>query len=208
MKIVIGLTGEKLAGKETFVRCLTQILSESQQYLPLPNRKILASIRSSDVLIEILKSLRMEATRKNMQKLAVVLDKGFGKGTLTRSVQRRIQDMEADIVIFDGVRWQTDALMIREFQRNILVYITADIKTRHQRVQKRKEKIGEDKISFEDFKKEEQAETEIYIPEIGRFANFTVVNNGDEANLKSQVQRFFNKYIVPDIVNRCLKPGK
>ena len=132
-----------------------------------------------------------------MQNLAIALDEKFGKGTLTRSVQKRLMETRGNIVIFDGVRWQSDVKMIRSFPNNVLVYVTADLKIRYNRAKKRNEKAGESTLSFEDFKKEELAATEICIGEIGKSADFTIVNNNnaDEFdNLREQVRIFYRDF--------------
>src|SRR4051812_31081631 len=112
MKLVIGIVGEKGSGKETFATFLKEIIPD----------KVIFHARSSDILAETLQIWDLVSTRHNLQQLAIVLDQGFGKGTLTHAVAKRIKDSNADIVVFDGVRWFSDAEMIRSFPENILVY--------------------------------------------------------------------------------------
>src|SRR5688572_17025142 len=105
MKIVIGLVGEKGSGKETFGNFLMEAAKG----------KKVKRIRFSDLLNFTLKLWDLPQTRENLQNLAVLMDTNFGTGTLTGAVSKQIQDLEADIVILDGVRWETDEYLVRGF---------------------------------------------------------------------------------------------
>lgn len=178
MKTVIGLAGEKAGGKGTFTETLKSLL---------PMKKI-AYAKFSDILTDSLKLWGLELTRENYQKLSVAMRNTFGEGTLTRAIQRRVETLDADIVILDGVRWDSDVVLLRSFPINFLVYITADVRLRHARSQKRKEKAGEENASLEQFMKEEQAETEKDIPRIGSSADFTILNNEGPRELQAKIR--------------------
>lgn len=185
MKIVIGLVGEKGSGKETFAKFLTQAASG----------KTVSHRRFSDVLGETLKLWGIRTTRKNLQKLAVVMDNAFGEGTLTNAVYALIGRDNADIVILDGIRWKTDLAMLRRFSRNILVYVTADTETRYARVKERKEKEGEECATLEQFLEEERAPNELLIPQIGKEAGVRITNNVTVDDFKKCIEDFYRKYV-------------
>ena len=185
MKIVIGLVGEKGSGKETLARFLKQAAAG----------KTVGHKRFSDVLTETLRLWDIRATRKNLQKLAVVMDNAFGEGALTHAVYALIAREEADIVVLDGIRWKTDLAMLRRFTRNILVYVTADIETRYERVKERKEKEGEECATLEEFLEEEQAPNELLIPQIGREADVRIINNSRVDDFKKQIEGFHLEYV-------------
>lgn len=180
MKMVIGLVGEKAGGKGTFTEIMTSLL---------PERKIVYA-KFSDVLADTLKLWGLELTRENYQKLSVAMRNTFGDGTLTRAIQNRIEALDADIVILDGLRWESDMKLLRSFPVNFLIYVTASAELRHIRSQQRKEKAGEENATFEQFMLEEQAETEKAIPKIGAAADFTVVNNCAMSKLQEKVREF------------------
>ena len=184
MKIIIGLVGEKGSGKGTFTNLLQEIASES-----------LSRKRSGDILFETLKLWGISPSRENLQKLAIIMDNSYGRGSLTHAVYKRIVEDPADIIIFDGVRWETDVCMIRQFSSNILIYVTADIKIRYERTKLRKEKDGEAHTSFEQFQKEEKAQTEIFISQIGATADMRIINNGSWEELKERVADLYKNYI-------------
>lgn len=180
--MVIGLVGEKGGGKETFVACLKEL------------GRPVKHLRFSDILLDVVKQLeipKQEVERWQLQELAVALDKIFGKGSITRAMKKRLQKYKSELVILDGIRWRTDAEMLRELPDNLLVYVTANPKIRYERAKKRKEKAGEGEISFELFMEEERAETEIYIPEIGKTADVMMENNGTLEEFRQKVEEFY-----------------
>ncbi|NCN52871.1 AAA family ATPase [Candidatus Wolfebacteria bacterium] len=184
--IIIGLAGEKGAGKESVVNVLRMILGRVDH------------IRSSDVLIESAMSFgykKNEISRAQLQEWAKQADKIFGKGSITKGVKKRLVESNLQIRIFDGIRWHTDVEMLRSLSNSFLIYVTADMEIRWKRSQKRKEKAGEDKATLEQFAEEEKAATEIYIKEIGRRADFTINNNGSPKKLEEQVRLFVSSKI-------------
>lgn len=187
MKTVIGLVGENGSGKGTFAEILARLL---------PGRRV-AHIRFSHVLRDTLALWDIPATREHLQKLAVVMNTAYGPGSLTQAVEARISASDAEIVILDGVRWETDAAMIRRFPRNLLVYVTADIQTRYHRLLARKENAGEDRTTFEQFQREERAENELLIPGIGKTADVTIVNDGTMDALTNTAAAVIAQYIEP-----------
>lgn len=187
-KTIIGLVGEKGSGKETFGDLLIKLL---------PEKKILR-IRSSDILSESLELWEIEKTRENLQDLAIIMDNHFGKGTLSKAVKKRIEGMDADIVIFDGVRWDSDVELIRSFPENYIIYVTANLDIRFKRIKNRKEKAFEEGTTMDQFMHEEKKLTELQIPKIGETADFKLENNSNLDELKRQVNTFCQKLILQE----------
>ncbi|MBI2021645.1 AAA family ATPase [Candidatus Daviesbacteria bacterium] len=183
MKLVIGLVGEKGSGKETFVKFLKNILVN----------KNIAHLRFSDLLKETLKLWGIPITRVNLQHLAVVMDRGFGDGTLAYATLKRIESIKANIIVLDGVRWQKDVELLKSFSNNLLIYVTAPLRIRYQRLKKRGEKTGEETSSFKQFLKEERAKNELLIPKIGTKADYKIVNDGVLNKFKKSVALFAKK---------------
>lgn len=188
MKIVVGLVGEKGSGKETFGNFLMEIAKD----LPAgrQGRKVIR-VRFSDLLNETLKLWSLLATRENLQNLAIIMDKEFGDGTLTQAIFQRIQALDGDLIILDGVRWESDEKLIRSFPKNFLIYITASKDLRFERLKKRQEKVDEAK-TFAQFMKEEQSKTETLISKIGQKADFKLENNSGFEELKKQTEKIYN----------------
>lgn len=179
MKIVIGLVGGKGSGKETFGNFLKGLLPQKQ----------IDRIHFSDILVETLDFWGVPKTRNNLQILAQHMEK-FGAGTLSSAIKKRVENSKAEIVIIDGIRWRSDLKMLKSFPKNLLVYITADLKIRYQRTKGRGEKAFEETSSFEQFLKEEKAKNEILIPKIGKNADYKIENNGSMEELKTKVKKF------------------
>lgn len=186
MKVLIGLVGENGSGKDTFTTFF------SAQVAP----KKVKRIRFSDILAETLNAWGIPTSRANLQNLAIIMDGKYGKGTLTSATSKRIQSNKADIIILEGIRWATDVKMLKKFENSILVYVTSDPKIRFERMKKRKEKVGEKDLTFEQFKREEKAKTEIEIPRLGSKAEFKIENNGSLDEFRKKVEEFCKFYIT------------
>lgn len=185
MSLVIGLTGEKGGGKGTFTKVLHELLD---------NHYSIDRVGSSDILVTTLKTWHIEVNRENLQKLPILMESAYGKGSLSRAMKKRIDNCSGDIVIVDAIRLLPDVPMLNEYKNNLLVYVTADFETRLRRTQDRK-RIGEENVTREQFAAEELADTEIHIPEIGARADFKIDNNSDSMDhFTRQVQLFINTY--------------
>jgi len=176
-KIVIGLIGEKGAGKGT----VSDYLIEKYQAVHYGTSKILR---------RTLEDIHLPVTRDNLVKLALVLKEGYGPTIIIDSL---IQDMEkngSDILIADGIRMHGDVEPFRKkYGENFyLVYVTADLKIRYERTKMRKEKAGEGDATLEQFLEEEGKLTEVSIHEIGRQADFKLNNNGTPEELIAQTE--------------------
>ena len=185
MKIAIGLIGEKRAGKSTFIKILKEFLD------PMT----LEVVSSGEILMNVLRLWHLETTRANLQRLPVLMEIGFGPGALTNAVYHTMISKHASVVVFDGVRWHNDVQMIQRFNKNLLVYITADARKRWKRSLLLQEKLGENTSSFKDFCNEEQASTEVFIPILGAGANVKIVNNGTPANFYRKINTFQKKIV-------------
>lgn len=199
MKIIIGLVGPPLAGKETVGNQLMEI-AHGDGFKA--NRQ-----RFRDVLEETLDLWSIENNRPNLQKMAQIMvrDDAFGAHALANAIRCRLFKDDAQIVIADGVRWLADEKLLRSFPdkdnpnvRGVILYITADEITRYNR-QKARRREGESDMSFDEFKKQGQAKTEIDIPDIGSRADWKIENNGSPEELKEKVQEFYAKVVRPMI---------
>ncbi len=165
-QIILGLIGEKGAGKETFVKILTESLSH----------KSIAHYHFSDILSKTLSLWNLPLSRANMQILAISMVSSFGKYTLSNALKTIIKKDQSDIIIVDGVRWEADLEMLRSFPTNYLIYITANPKVRYQRIISRNEKEGEGNTTYQQFLNEEKSKTETSIKKISRQADITIEN--------------------------------
>src|SRR3989338_4324609 len=182
---IIGLIGEKGSGKGLFTAMLKNILGIGYD-------KKVERVSSSDILFETLNKWGVETSRVNLQKLAEAMDRVYGAGTLSRAVMDKISRSDADIVVFDSVRWQTDFDAVKSLgPDSILLYITAPAELRYERRRGSSEKAGESEIAWDEFLAQEDALTERDIPRLGAQADFTILNYSSElCNFEDQILRF------------------
>lgn len=186
-KMIIGLAGQKGAGKGFFVSSLTAAAGK--------RNFTVQTIKSSDILAEMLKAGGIATSRSNLQLLASLLVTGFGNGVISEAVRSKMENSSADIVIFDGVRWLSDVQMIKNFPGGKLVFIDAKKIIRYKRIRNRGEKPEEKNLSFGQFEDEEDALTENFIPQIQGIADFVIENNGSKKAFQEEVESFFKNQI-------------
>lgn len=199
-KVVIGLVGKKGCGKDAFYDYLKHLANLASVDEDSPHKQShidagfqIQRVKSSNVLIETLKKWGLPVARENMQKLAKGMETMFGEGTLSNTMYPLILDCNSPVVVFDAVRWPTDIKILRKFFPSFLVYIVADEKNRYERIKNRGEKLEENNLSFEQFREEEKASTEILIEQLGAVADFKIENNGTLEQFQEKVKEFYEK---------------
>lgn len=185
-KIYIGVIAEKGAGKGLFVTLAQKLMPQLKT----------ATVRFSDIPREILTTLRKDISRENMQILSTALRKAFAdEGVFNKPIKNRLQNTEAGLIILDGVRKKEEAEMIKGLG-GILLYIKADPEIRFARRKKEAENTDEANMSWEQFQKQELAETEISIREIGeKMADAVIENNGSIEEFENKTKEFLRKYV-------------
>ena len=180
-KIVIGLIGEKGAGKGVIAKYLMEKYKADH-------------FGTSKILKRTIDDLCLPATRDNLIKLALVLKEGFWNSVVIDALINEMEKSSAKIVIADGIRMHGDVEPFKKkYGKNFkLIYVTAPIKVRYERTKKRKEKIGEDRTTFEQFLAEEGRLTEISIHEIGDGADLTINNIGSLDKIYKQIDKIIN----------------
>lgn len=174
MKLIIGLVGKICAGKGEVVKHMTDKHSASMY-------------RFSDVLKDLLGRLHLSDTRENLQNLGVAIRDALSDGILADTLKEDIAaDDKADIVVVDGIRYENEVDMLRSFENNVLVFVTAPDETRYERAFGRGTR-GEKDISPEEFRMRDENETEKRVDSIGKQADITIDNSGTLEELYSKV---------------------
>ena len=161
--MIIGLVGEKLAGKDTAANYLVQKYGADH-------------FRFTHILDEVLEDLNLEISRKNEIDLGLSLRKIFGEHVLVNALERRLRKSWAKVNVVNGIRM--DEMDVVKTWDAKVIYITAPIEVRFDRYSKRREKADDAQLNFEDFKAQEQGPTEVRIPELGTQADFRIDNIG------------------------------
>jgi len=179
-KIVIGLTGEMGAGKDTFC-----------QYVQKISNQPVFCFKFSDSLSEVLRIFFNDVFREDQQWLAINLRERFGRDILAKAMKKKIDNISEGLIILNGIRY-TEELDMTKGVGGKIIYITADSKTRWQRVQTRGEK-KDDNAPYEKFLELDKSATEILIPEIGKKADYRIDNNGSLDDFYKQMDNVLNK---------------
>jgi len=195
MKLVIGLAGLPLAGKETVANKLEGLLKADGQSV--------SRHRFSDILRDTLDLWGMPHGRSNEQLLAQIMQRpgAFPEGILSRAMKHRLMQNAADVGILDGVRWDSDEAMMNEFPgdgvKKLMVYVWADDDHRYARLMARN-RSGEASTTREQFAEINKQPNEISIPEIGSRADIKLVNNDEHiSDFEKDVVAAYEKSIKP-----------
>jgi dephospho-CoA kinase len=175
MKKIIGIVGEMGAGKDTFCEYV------KEKY------KNVYFLRFSDGLTEALKIFFDDIKREDQQWLSSALRERFGGDILVKALIKKVNNINDGIVILNGVRRPDDFKALREIGGK-LVYLTADVKKRWERVILRKEKADDD-VPFEKFLELGKAEAEQLIGTIGAEADFKISNDGTKEELYEEIKK-------------------
>lgn len=177
MKVVVGLVGKIASGKTTV----------AQHLIEEHGAKVL---RLSDTLSDCLDRLNLEKTRSNYQTLSEILRNSFGQDVISKSVKRDIEDMDAEIIIIEGVRRPSDIECLKEMypESFFLINIEADAKLRYQRLSERNEKLDDSTKTWNDFLCDDNAESERAIGKIASTADFRIDNNDDTSYLYEKIK--------------------
>lgn len=201
MKLVIGIVGPPLAGKETVADKLEELLERDGHTV--------SRHRFSDILRETLTLWGIPHGRANEQLLPQVMHapNAFGEGALSYAVKNRLMKDEAEVGILDGARWLEDEKMLRQFPEegisSVIIYVTASPDQRFARLQARN-RAGESKTTRAEFDRQEKAKNEVEIADIGSRADITLANDADNIEIfQKEVAREYEKRIKPLLAGKA-----
>lgn len=179
-KIILGLTGEMSSGKGTAVDYLEKKYNAT-------------SHRFSTSLRDVLNRISVDVNRKNMQDLSRILREQFGQNLLAKVISEDAKNDNNNVIVIDGIRRPADIEYLAKLPEFKLIYITASLEKRHERITKRSENKDDKGKTLEEFKKDHEAETEIEIPKIGESAEIKIDNNGSFEDLHAQIDKMIKE---------------
>jgi dephospho-CoA kinase len=179
MKKILGLVGETGSGKDAFCDYFKK------------NKKSIFIFRFSQPLTEALRIFFDEIKKEDQQWLGTILRKKFGNNILGKAIKKKIKNIKKGIIILNGIRAIEEARMVKSLGGRI-IYITAGLKLRWQRIQNRGEK-KDDRASCQKFLNMEKAKTEILIPKIGKRADFKIENDGSLEDFYKKIKLLLKK---------------
>jgi dephospho-CoA kinase len=180
-KIIIGLTGEIASGKGT-----------AAKYLVEHHKAV--TYRFSTILRDIVKRLHLTEDRDTLQKISTFMRKEFGEDTLAKVMFEDAKHDEHMLIVIDGVRRLEDVKYLRELPEFKLVYITAPMRTRYERLVVRGENADDTTKTYEDFGNDHQRESEREITKLEPFAQEIVDNAGSLPEFYAQLDAIIKKY--------------
>ncbi len=175
MELVIGLVGKIGSGKTVVGDYLHRKYGAKQ-------------MRFSQVLMDILNRLYLPHKREYLQKLGHSLRVSLREDVIVNAFSKDMERDSSEIIVVDGIRYMNEVKMLREFEDNLLIFVDAPAELRYDRCRARGEK-GEDKIEFEEFLKAEARETERYIDEVGKIADYQIENTKSLKELYKEIDR-------------------
>ena len=181
MKKIIGIIGEKGSGKGTCVDLITKIAQQKNLTVEC--------VKTSALLGETLTLWNIPHTRNNLQYLAIIMNTQYGDTTLSDALKNRIEKSNADVVLYESIRWKSDLDMIKSFENNFVLYVTAPVHIRYERTVSRGEKVDEKQASFEKFVADEKVATETEILTLSTHADYKIENTGTEEDLRNILEK-------------------
>lgn len=173
-KLILGFTGEIASGKGTASKYVMDKYHAS-------------SYRYSTMLRDVLKRLYIEDTRENMQHISTILRKNFGEELMAKVIFHDAKDSQSEIVVIDGIRRLADIAYLKDLPHFKLIYVEVSMDKRYERITKRGENPDDNSKTMEQFKKDHEAETELQIKELKKYANYIIDNNGNVEDLYRKI---------------------
>lgn len=164
--VVIGIVGEIAAGKGV-----------TAEYLKEKYGGVVFKFSTS--MRDIAARLYLEPTRENIQKVSTVLRAGFGDDIFAKVMAKDAETSSSPLIVTEGIRRPSDIVELEKLPNFHLVAVIADERTRFERVRTRNENANDAAKTWDDFKKEAEAESEARIRDIAIKAEFTIDNNSD-----------------------------
>src|SRR3989338_1206827 len=119
-----------------------------------------------------------------------MVNKHFGEGSVTRGALQLIKNSASPIDVVDGVRWESDFVGIRSLEsleiQPFMIYVSARPEIRFKRLKARRQRKGEDGLTWEQFLEQDNALNEIFVEGLGARADIEIFNDGDLEYLKKQ----------------------
>ena len=173
--VVVVFVGEKLSGKEQAAQHLVKKYGFHGYHF-------------SRILTDILQRLHLPVSRVNQMHLVGALRERFGGGVLAEVIKQDILKHGYKRVVLDGLRHPAEYDALKALPGFLLVYLTAPLNVRYQRARQRREKVGEHRLSLQDFKREEKLVTDVFISKLGHKAKVKVVNEGSLSELYRKLE--------------------
>ncbi len=186
MALILGLVGEKLAGKDA---AGSYLVEHHQAFY----------IKYSHILNEILEMLNMPISRENEILLGKGLRDNFQRNVLWQAMKKRLEESSQDIKVIGSIRLEDEFKAAKDLGAK-MIYITAPAPTRYERFMNRREKTDDGTQSMEEFIHNERGWTEVEIPKLGAMCDYAIENTGSLEELYDKVDTMLEEIKNPGTV--------
>jgi dephospho-CoA kinase len=176
-KLIVGLVGKIASGKGTVASYL------QEKY----NAK---TYKYSDVLRDILDLLFLPKSRENIINLSTTIRSHFGDEIIGNALYNKLKSDETEIIIIDGIRRLTDLTHFKNLKNFKILAIETGAKNRFERLKNRKENIGDENKTWEEFMHDEHSEAENKMQEVIDIASFKI--NNDDLSVEELYKKIDN----------------
>jgi len=180
-KIVIGIAGNIGAGKGTITEYLKNKYGAQQ-------------MRYSKILADILERLHLDYNRDNLNAIAEGLRSIFGGDILSQVLENDIREVEAEVVVFDGIRKKKELDYFKGKTENFFfIFIEVPFEIVAERITKRQEKTDDQEQTVEKLKARQQQASDRDVPSLKQYADFVIDNSGSMEETYGQVEKAMNE---------------
>jgi dephospho-CoA kinase len=180
-KIIIGIAGNIGAGKGTITEYLVEKHSAKK-------------MRYSKILADILERLYLDYNRDNLNTIAEGLRSMFGEDVLSEVLEKDIREIEAEVVVFDGIRKKKELDYFKNKMNNFFfIFVDAPFEIVAERIINRQEKTDDQEQTVEKLKVRQQQASDKDVPNLKQYADFVVDNGGELEGTYEQVKQIIKK---------------
>jgi dephospho-CoA kinase len=176
-KIIIGIAGNIGVGKGT----ITEYLVE---------KHIAKKMRYSKILADILERLYLDYDRDNLNTIAEGLRSMFGEDILSKVLEKDIKEVEAEVVVFDGIRKKKELDYFKNKINNFFfIFVDAPFEVVAKRITSRQEKTDAQEQTVEKLKVRQQQASDKDVPSLKQYADFIVDNSRKLEDTYKQIEQ-------------------
>lgn len=173
-RLIIGIAGEMGSGKGSICKHVVENHGAG-------------SHKFSQILRDILDRIYVDQSRENISALSLALRQNFGEDVLAKSMSNDALNDPHEIVVIDGVRRLEDIVHLKDIPQFKLVYVEATMETRYARLVSRGENAGDSTKTFEQFKRDHEADADSRITDLKKHSAYVLNNDGTYEDLYAQV---------------------